>query len=69
MKKVSRRSFLFSAGAATTAAFTLPLISMHENEEKYAGKKLNIALVGLEDMQVFLQMDCRNRNTANLQAL
>jgi len=47
MKKVSRRSFLFSAGAVTTAAFTLPLISMHENEKKYTGKKLNIALVGL----------------------
>jgi len=46
MKKVSRRSFLFSAGAVTTAAFTLPLISMHENEKKYTGKKLNIALVG-----------------------
>jgi predicted dehydrogenase len=47
MKKVSRRSFLFSAGAVTTAAFTLPLISITKKDKTYSGKKLNIALVGL----------------------
>jgi len=49
MKKFSRRSFLLNAGltvSASTAAIALPIL-ITERQQKYTGKKLNIALVGL----------------------
>ncbi|HTQ63797.1 MAG TPA: Gfo/Idh/MocA family oxidoreductase [Puia sp.] len=49
MKKISRRSFLFNAGSATTAAVLLPsIMSQAKNKTQlFDGKKLNVALVGL----------------------
>ncbi len=49
MKKLSRRSFLLNAGlavGASTGAVILPMV-VAEEEKKYTGKKLNIALCGL----------------------
>src|SRR4051812_45189875 len=48
MRKISRRSFLVSAGGAATAtAVLLPRILGFESRKLYSGKKLNIALAGL----------------------
>jgi len=50
MKKLSRRHFLQSASTAISGgviAAALPAFTTIENKNKYEGKKLNIALVGL----------------------
>ncbi len=48
MKKFTRRSFLLSTSAATTAAFAVPSwMALPGNKKLYDGKKLNVALVGL----------------------
>ena len=58
MKKFTRRSFLFNAGAtvsATTAAIALPsLFTPNNNIKLYDGKKLNIALCGLGNYAGYL---------------
>ncbi|MEO8711953.1 MAG: Gfo/Idh/MocA family oxidoreductase [Parafilimonas sp.] len=57
MKKFTRRSFLFNAGAtvsATTAAIALPSLFTPNNIKLYDGRKLNIALCGLGNYAGYL---------------
>src|ERR1700759_5657548 len=48
MMQLSRRSFIKQIGITTTGIAIVPsLLSKHRVNKKYAGKKLNVALVGL----------------------
>ncbi|MBV9961660.1 MAG: Gfo/Idh/MocA family oxidoreductase [Parafilimonas sp.] len=48
MMQLSRRSFIKQTGVTTAGIVIIPsLLSQHNSNKKYAGKKLNVALVGL----------------------